>query len=162
MVWIRSWFLKPFLAFKSFMFRVHMCCPYLPVVILLSFTIIYHVYHQFRIIIASQPPKQIIYTTICHFKKNLQHFFSRLPFVSWNLLQAPMPCVTCCLLNFAMTRHPTTMRIAWQGHRHGHAWQPWCIIMYHPGGNVDKMEGIMEIQHFFMIGCWIYYHWFVG
>ena len=92
-------------------------------------------------------------STIC--SKNLRRF-SRLPFVSWSLLQAPMPCVTCCLLNSVMTRHPTTMRIAWQGHRHGHAWQPWCIITHHPGGN--KMWVIfraMEIQHF-MIGYWIY------
>lgn len=83
-------------------------------------------------------------------EKTYQNFFPRLPFVSWSLLQAPMPCVTCCLLNFAMTRHPTTMRIAWQGHRHGHAWQPWCIIMYHPGGKKMwvRWRGIMEIQHF--------------
>ena len=115
---------------NSFSGRTCVVNPNLPVIILLSFTTIYHptYYHHFDII--CQPTKKS--STIC--SENLRRF-SRLPFVSWSLLQAPVPCVTCCLLNSVMTRHPTTMRIAWQGHRHGHAWQPWCIITHHPGGN---------------------------
>ena len=150
MVWIRSWFLKPFLAFKSFMFRVHMCCPYLPVVILLSFTIIYHVYHQFRIIIASQPPKQIIYTTIYVTpRKNLQHFCFE---ASICLLESSPSTDALCDLLLAQLRDDAASNDDADRMAGASAWARLAALVYHyvppRWGMWGRMEGRMEIQHF--------------
>lgn len=117
-----------------------MCCPYLPVVILLSFTIIYH----------GANPKQNMYITICHPKKNLLKLLFE---ASICLLESSPSTDALCDFLLAQLRDDAASNDDADRMAGASAWARLAALVFHYvpprwEENVDKMEGIMEIQHF--------------
>ena len=153
MDWIRSWFLKPFLVFKSFMFRVHMCCPYLPVVILHHFAIIHHHLQSFIILRSFLPAnakqKSFIPPFVPPRKKLPKLFFE----ASICLLESSPSTDALCDLLLAQLRDDAASNDDADRMAGASAWARLAALVYHYipprwEENVDKMEGIMESQHF--------------